>query len=73
MTCLPNLSFAAVVDLAKRLQKRFFPNGTGVISRNRVPKKSRMGISSMMNSPLIVMGGQKTLRIQAGTSPAGLL
>jgi hypothetical protein len=38
MTCLPNLSFAAVVDLAKRLQKRLFPDGVGVISRNRLPE-----------------------------------
>jgi hypothetical protein len=33
MTCLPNLSFVAVVDLAKCLQKRLFPDGTGQTSR----------------------------------------
>jgi hypothetical protein len=32
MTCLPNLSFAAVVDLAKRLQKPLFSDCTGLIS-----------------------------------------
>jgi hypothetical protein len=44
MTCLPNLSFAAVVDLAKRLQKRLFYDGAGVISRNRAPSLRKSGV-----------------------------